>query len=73
MKTLDDCIFCQIVRGDMPCFKVFEDDRTLTFMDIFPVTDGHTLVIPREHFRDIFEMQTDALAAVAATSPNTGN
>jgi len=65
---MDDCIFCRIVRGEMPCAKVCEDERTLTFMDIFPVTDGHTLVITKEHYSDIFAADADALAAVATTS-----
>ena len=45
-----------------------EDDRTLTFLDIFPVTEGHTLIITKEHFSDIFEVDGEMLAAVAATS-----
>jgi histidine triad (HIT) family protein len=68
MNQADDCIFCRIVRGEMPCFKVCEDDRTLTFMDLFPVAEGHTLIITKEHFSDIFEAEVEALAAVAATS-----
>jgi len=68
MKQEDDCIFCRIVRGEVPCFKVCEDDRTLTFLDIFPVTEGHTLIITKEHFSDIFEADGEMLAAVAATS-----
>jgi histidine triad (HIT) family protein len=68
MRHRDDCIFCRIVRGEMPCFKVCEDDRTLTFMDVFPVAQGHTLVVTKEHFSDIFEVDGEALAAVAATS-----
>ena len=62
MKQEDDCIFCRIVRGEMPCFKVCEDDRTLTFLDIFPVTEGHTLVITKEHVSDIFEANAEMLA-----------
>ena len=68
MKQEDDCIFCRIVRGEVPCFKVYEDDRTLTFLDIFPVTEGHTLVITKEHFSNIFEVDGEMLAAVTATS-----
>jgi histidine triad (HIT) family protein len=68
MKLQDDCIFCRIVRGEVPCFQVCEDDRTLTFMDIFPVAEGHTLVITKEHFSDIFEVDGETLAAVAAAS-----
>jgi histidine triad (HIT) family protein len=68
MRTQDDCIFCRIVSGEMPCFKVCEDDATLTFMDLFPVAPGHTLVITREHFSDIFEVKGKVLAAMAAAS-----
>lgn len=68
MKRKDDCIFCRIVSGDMPSFRVCEDERTLTFMDLFPVAPGHALVITREHFSDIFETDAEAHAAVAATS-----
>ena len=68
MKRKNDCTFCRIVSGDLPSFRVCEDDRTLTFMDLFPVAPGHALVITREHFSDIFEADTEALTAVAATS-----
>jgi len=44
-----DCIFCRIVRGELPCTKVYEDERTLAFMDIAPVVKGHTLVITKAH------------------------
>jgi histidine triad (HIT) family protein len=63
-----DCIFCRIVRGEAPCHRVDEDALTLTFMDAFPVTDGHTLVITKAHDADIFATTETALAAVAAAS-----
>ena len=63
-----NCIFCKIVRGEAPCHKVCEDEHTLVFMDIQPVTDGHTLVITKGHFETIFDATEEALAAVAATS-----
>lgn len=59
-----DCIFCRIVAGDAPSAKVHEDDATLTFLDIFPVSPGHTLVITKDHFANVFEATPDALAAV---------
>jgi histidine triad (HIT) family protein len=62
------CIFCRIVRGEAPCHRVCEDDQTLAMMDIFPVTDGHTLVITKQHFPDIFAATESALTAVAATA-----
>lgn len=58
-----DCIFCAIVRGDVPAQIVDEDDRTLAFMDINPATRGHALVIPRRHSRDLLEIETDDLEA----------
>jgi histidine triad (HIT) family protein len=63
-----DCIFCRIVRGDAPSFRVYEDALTLAFMDIAPVSDGHVLVIPREHFENVFEVSPEAAAAVALSA-----
>jgi histidine triad (HIT) family protein len=68
MAQRDDCIFCKIVNGAAPCFRVCEDDRTLTFLDLFPVAEGHALVVPKQHARDLFEMDRDTLTAVSATS-----
>lgn len=45
-----DCIFCKIIQGKIPSFKVYEDDKTLAFLDIGPVNKGHALVIPKEHY-----------------------
>jgi histidine triad (HIT) family protein len=64
----DSCIFCKIVRGEAPTAKVFEDEHTLAFMDIFPVTDGHTLVITKDHAENLYEASSAALEAVAATA-----
>jgi histidine triad (HIT) family protein len=63
-----DCIFCKIVAGEIPATKVDEDERTIAFMDISPATRGHALVIPREHARDIHEIDPEDLAAVARTA-----
>lgn len=60
-----DCIFCRIVTGEALCARVHEDEATLTFMDLFPVSRGHTLVITKRHYADIFEAPGEALAAVA--------
>ena len=46
----DDCIFCKIVEGKIPSAKVYEDDDVLAFLDISQTTEGHTLVIPKEHY-----------------------
>ena len=45
----DDCIFCKIVAGELPCTKIYEDEETLAFLDIGPIIKGHTLVIPKAH------------------------
>jgi len=65
---MDSCIFCRIARGDAPAFRVCEDEHTLAFMDIRPVTDGHTLVVTKEHFANLFDATPAALRAVAATA-----
>lgn len=61
-----DCLFCKIVAGDLPATIIAEDERTIAFMDINPATRGHALVIPRAHARDVHEISTDDLRAVAA-------
>jgi histidine triad (HIT) family protein len=62
------CVFCKIVCGEAPGFTVYENDRVLVLMDIFPVTDGHTLVITKEHFEDLFATPPDSLHAVIAAA-----
>jgi histidine triad (HIT) family protein len=60
---MSDCLFCKIVAGEIPATKVHEDDRTIAFMDINPVTRGHLLVVPRTHSRDLLEIDPQDLAA----------
>jgi len=59
-----DCIFCDIIEGRAPADVVFEDEETLAFMDINPASPGHTLVIPRRHVRNIYELDEETAAAV---------
>ena len=68
MAAVSDCIFCKIVAGEIPCFKLFEDDKTLAFMDINPVHPGHALVIPKAHAENIHAIDPEDLAAVARTA-----
>lgn len=51
-----DCVFCAIVRGELPSYKVFEDEDVVAFLDIQPVASGHTLVVPRQHVADLLAM-----------------
>lgn len=55
-------VFAKILRGEIPAFKVYEDDRALAFMDAMPQSDGHTLVIPKVEARNFFDIAPDALA-----------
>ena len=66
--TPQDCIFCKIVSGEAPAHRVFEDERTLVFMDIFPVADGHTLVIPKTHCANLLEADAGDLGSVVVQS-----
>ena len=63
-----NCLFCKIVAGDIPSTRVYEDERTIAFMDINPGSRGHLLVVPREHSTDLLEIGPEDLAAVARTA-----
>jgi len=65
---MDDCIFCKIVRGEIPSFKVYEDDRVFAFADINPILEGHTLIIPKAHAENIWDISDDDLAAIHRAS-----
>lgn len=69
----DQNIFAKILRGEIPCFKVYEDDDTLCFMDIFPRTDGHCLVIPKTPCRNMLDATPAQLAACMATVNKVAN
>lgn len=64
---MPDCIFCKITRGEIPSYKVYEDDKTLAFLDIHPVSPGHVLVIPKDHATNIFEISSQSWADVQET------
>ena len=61
------CIFCKIIEGEAPAYRVYEDDMTLAFLDVNPVTDGHTLVVPKHHEARIERLPSDYYDAVWAT------
>jgi len=62
--NMEDCIFCKIVRGEIPSAKVMENEKVLAFLDINPVSKGHTLVIPKAHYGTYPEMPADILSAL---------
>lgn len=53
---MEDCVFCKIIKGKIPCFKIFENDSYIAFFDIFPRSKGHTLVVPKKHIRWITDL-----------------
>lgn len=60
---MSDCIFCKIINGDIPSYKVYEDENVYAFLDISQVTKGHTLVIPKKHVENIFEYDEELAAS----------
>ena len=65
---MEDCIFCKIVKGEIPSFKVYEDEKVFAFEDINPISPGHTLIIPKRHAQDLWEISSDDLSAVHSAS-----
>lgn len=61
-------VFAKILRGEIPCVKVFEDDNTLAFMDVMPQAEGHVLVIPKEQAENILDLSPDGASAMMATA-----
>ena len=64
-----DCIFCQIVAGSIPCTKIYEDEMVLAFLDIAPVSAGHTLVIPKEHCDKVHNCDGKYFRALTSVLP----
>lgn len=62
-----DNAFARIIRGELPCIKVFEDDQTLAFMDIMPQVDGHVLVVPKEYSATLLEQSPESASACIRT------
>ncbi|MBE0535870.1 MAG: HIT family protein [Phycisphaerae bacterium] len=58
------CVFCSIVAGEIPCVKVYEDASVLAFLDVAPVSEGHTLVIPKRHFETLDQCPADVLSEI---------
>jgi histidine triad (HIT) family protein len=61
---MDDCIFCKIIRGEIPCYKVYENSDVLAFLDINPLSKGHILVLPKNHYATIIEIPSDKMCEV---------
>lgn len=64
---MDDCIFCRIIKGEIPSYTIYQDDKTLAFLDINPNTRGHALVIPKKHARNIIDLEDMDVEALFRT------
>jgi histidine triad (HIT) family protein len=64
--SVKDCLFCKMVAGQIPVTKIYEDDVVLSFLDIGPISDGHTLVIPKQHFEKLHDCPAELLEQVAS-------
>ena len=60
-SNIEDCLFCKIIRGEIPAKKVYESDNVFAFLDIFPIAKGHTVVIPKEHYYNLLDFPDDAI------------
>ncbi len=69
--TNENCIFCKIIKGEIPSVKVWEDEKHLAILDINPNTEGHTLVIPKEHYETIFDMPKELLKETIEVAQKT--
>ena len=62
-----DCIFCKIINGDIPSYTVYEDELIKVFLDVNPITNGHSLVVPKKHYKDINDIDLDTLTHIQKT------
>lgn len=69
---MENCIFCKIVKGEAPSWKVYENEHTYAFLDINPVNEYHTLIIPKNHYENIFDTPEEELKEVIATVKKVG-
>ncbi|MDD5086257.1 MAG: HIT family protein [Candidatus Nanoarchaeia archaeon] len=58
---MDECIFCKIIKSEIPCNKIYEDEKFFAFLDIAPVNKGHTLVIPKKHYKNLLDMPEEEI------------
>ena len=63
----DNCLFCKIIKGEIPSYKVYENEHTLTFLDINPESYGHTLIIPKKHFKNYQDIDLETIKNVNET------
>jgi len=69
---MNDCIFCKIIRGEIPANKVYEDDKVLAFLDIKPVNPGHILIISKDHFADFLQAPDEIICQMTLATKKIG-
>ena len=67
-----DCIFCKILAGDIPSYKVYEDDKVVAFFDILPISPGHTIIVPKNHIPDVEGLSEEEMSAMAVALKKIG-
>lgn len=67
-----DCIFCKIIAGDIPSHKVYEDDKVMAFLDILPISPGHTIVVPKKHVSDLEDLTEEDFSAMSMAVKRLG-
>ncbi len=60
----DDCIFCKIISGDIPSYTLYEDEETKVFLDAFPVSRGHALLVPKKHYETLYDIPEEELSFI---------
>ena len=70
---MNDCLFCKIIKGDIPSFKIYEDEYTYAFLDISKDVDGHTLVVSKKHVKNILDADEETLSHVMSTVKKISN
>jgi histidine triad (HIT) family protein len=68
-----NCIFCKIINGEIPCYKVYEDEKVLAFLDISQASKGHTLIVPKTHFANMLECDEETVAYMYKIANKLGN
>ncbi len=63
---MENCIFCKIVSGEIPSYKIYEDDEVIAFLDVAPVNSGHVLVVPKSHYKNLLDIPQDLVCQVIA-------
>lgn len=67
---MDDCIFCKIIRKEIPSYKIYEDDVVLVFLDVNPDSNGHSLIIPKKHYTDLNDIPQETLNHIMEIAKN---